>query len=70
METIKLIVAYSDESGNPKGIMTEDGYNRIMDKSWIRHRVEIIVPKKDWDEEKIHIGNVKAIVSKQIGDIF
>jgi len=65
MENIKLIVVYSDDSGNPKGIMTESGYKRILNKSWIRHTIEITVPKKDWDEERIHIGNVKSIISKQ-----
>jgi hypothetical protein len=60
MNTVDVVVCYKD--GQPKGFMTTKQYQGLTNTSWWDSIKEIEVPQYDWDNEKIHIGNIKKYV--------
>jgi hypothetical protein len=61
-----LVICYSDDADNPKGVMTEKEYETLKDKSWIKRTKRIEVSEDDLP--KITIGNVKQFIPTSVMD--
>ena len=58
--TVDVVVCYKD--GIPKGFMTLKQYMNTSVSSWWDSVKQIEISKIDWDEDRVHIGNIKKYV--------
>jgi hypothetical protein len=64
METKIIIVAYSDNTNNPKGIFTKKSYERFTNRDWVHHIKTIEVPLADWENDKVRIDTIRKYVNE------
>ena len=61
-EMLDVVVCYRD--GLPKGFMTEKKFERLVEsgKCWWDRTEYIQISRHDWEDERVHIGNIQKFV--------